>query len=492
MGPDPPRSRRALSPRRGPRGTRGLQFCIRNANLHGHDLPPSDPGTRSRAPPARVPSRPADRTPPVRQDDARPPRVPARPLRLARGAGRPGRGARGSAEVPRRAGPPAPPRRGPARPGDPLVRPGGHRRGPTGEGPVRPHGIPEPADDGEGDPDARRPHGRPGRSSPRSASGWKPPARGSPGRSIARAAPPSHTTPSGSASSAAATPRSPRLPGARRPPWFSAYRQTYLERDVRLVRQVGRPHAVRRLPGHARGPQRHAPQPAAPLARPRHRREHGEGLALGARGLVQVAIVRPWSANLGKRLVKTPKVYVLDTGMLCHLLGFTDPAQAARGPMAGPIFETPRFSRRSRRAPPPRRVAARSLLADVDRARGRLPCRTLRPPRPHRGEGDRHPPPRPRGPHPGPRPRPRGPPRARLGRPPGRPRPPARGRGDRAPAVVPVTWGPDRAGAFAVPRPDGGQEVRRKEQRPRVGLPSVRRKTVSTSGSTANAAPIAS
>jgi hypothetical protein len=54
----------------------------------------------------------------------------------------------------------------------------------------------------------------------------------------------------------------------------------------------------------------------------------------------QVAVVRPWSGNLGKRLVKTPKVYLLDTGLLCHLTGFTEPAQAASGPMAGAIFET--------------------------------------------------------------------------------------------------------------------------------------------------------
>lgn len=51
-------------------------------------------------------------------------------------------------------------------------------------------------------------------------------------------------------------------------------------------------------------------------------------------------IVRPYFANAGKRLVKTPKVYFTDTGTLCYLVGLRDPEHAAAGPMAGAIFET--------------------------------------------------------------------------------------------------------------------------------------------------------
>lgn len=54
----------------------------------------------------------------------------------------------------------------------------------------------------------------------------------------------------------------------------------------------------------------------------------------------QVVILRPYFANVGKRLVKTPKVYVVDPGTLCHLVGLRDPEHAARGPLAGPIMET--------------------------------------------------------------------------------------------------------------------------------------------------------
>jgi predicted AAA+ superfamily ATPase len=43
---------------------------------------------------------------------------------------------------------------------------------------------------------------------------------------------------------------------------------------------------------------------------------------------------------VGKRLVKSPKVYFSDVGTLCHLTGLKDPEHAATGPMGGAIFET--------------------------------------------------------------------------------------------------------------------------------------------------------
>jgi len=54
----------------------------------------------------------------------------------------------------------------------------------------------------------------------------------------------------------------------------------------------------------------------------------------------QVLVLRPYFSNIGKRLVKTPKVYFLDVGTLCYLTGLKDPQHAASGPMGGAIFET--------------------------------------------------------------------------------------------------------------------------------------------------------
>ena len=54
----------------------------------------------------------------------------------------------------------------------------------------------------------------------------------------------------------------------------------------------------------------------------------------------QVIVLRPYFANVGKRLVKTPKVYFTDVGTLCYLAGLKDPGHAASGPMGGAIMET--------------------------------------------------------------------------------------------------------------------------------------------------------
>ncbi len=45
---------------------------------------------------------------------------------------------------------------------------------------------------------------------------------------------------------------------------------------------------------------------------------------------LQVALIRPRAGNLGSRLVKTPKAYFLHTGMLAHLLGFSDTPHEVR------------------------------------------------------------------------------------------------------------------------------------------------------------------
>lgn len=47
----------------------------------------------------------------------------------------------------------------------------------------------------------------------------------------------------------------------------------------------------------------------------------------------------PYYENFGKRILKSPKVYFTDTGLLAHLLGIETPEQVARDPLVGNIFE---------------------------------------------------------------------------------------------------------------------------------------------------------
>lgn len=54
----------------------------------------------------------------------------------------------------------------------------------------------------------------------------------------------------------------------------------------------------------------------------------------------QVYLLKPYHSNLTKRLVKTPKLYFLDTGLCCYLTQWTSPEALASGAMAGAILET--------------------------------------------------------------------------------------------------------------------------------------------------------
>ena len=59
---------------------------------------------------------------------------------------------------------------------------------------------------------------------------------------------------------------------------------------------------------------------------------------LRASGVVR--LLRPFWSNATKRLTKTPKLYFTDTGLACHLLGWSSPETLRRGAMAGHVFET--------------------------------------------------------------------------------------------------------------------------------------------------------
>jgi predicted AAA+ superfamily ATPase len=53
----------------------------------------------------------------------------------------------------------------------------------------------------------------------------------------------------------------------------------------------------------------------------------------------QLLIVPPFYENLGKRLIKSPKVYLADSGLACHLLGIETARELAKSPFAGALFE---------------------------------------------------------------------------------------------------------------------------------------------------------
>jgi len=53
-----------------------------------------------------------------------------------------------------------------------------------------------------------------------------------------------------------------------------------------------------------------------------------------------IFFLRPYENNLLKRVVKTPKIYFYDTGLVCNLVGWDNPKVAQNGAMSGELFET--------------------------------------------------------------------------------------------------------------------------------------------------------
>lgn len=122
--------------------------------------------------------------------------------------------------------------------------------------------------------------------------------------------------------------------------FYASYLATYLERDVRNIKAVG---DLRDFDRFLRASALRTGQilSYADLAR-------DVGVApntakawmsvLEASG--QVRLLEPYHRNLGKRLVKSPKIYFMDAGLACHLLGIADAPSLLASPLAGALFET--------------------------------------------------------------------------------------------------------------------------------------------------------
>jgi predicted AAA+ superfamily ATPase len=124
------------------------------------------------------------------------------------------------------------------------------------------------------------------------------------------------------------------------PAMFQAsYLQTYLERDVRTMHAVGDLRAFQQLIEILAG-------------------NIGQVVNLtkigGQCGVSHTTVrkwlsvleasrviwfLRPYAKNLRKRVVKSPKLYFTDTGMVAHILGESNPRALRNGVMGGPIFE---------------------------------------------------------------------------------------------------------------------------------------------------------
>ncbi|MBE0433520.1 ATP-binding protein [candidate division WOR-3 bacterium] len=121
--------------------------------------------------------------------------------------------------------------------------------------------------------------------------------------------------------------------------WYGSYQQTYLERDIRTIYNIG----------NLRDFQRFLRLLAARCAQVLNLSSLAADLGIVVNTVKRwlsvleasriVYLLNPYSGNIGKRITKSPKVYFLDCGFVCHLLSLKDEDFLLKGPMAGALFE---------------------------------------------------------------------------------------------------------------------------------------------------------
>jgi len=122
--------------------------------------------------------------------------------------------------------------------------------------------------------------------------------------------------------------------------FFGSYLQTYLQRDVRDLARVGDEMAFLRFLRIA------AARTGQLLNLAQFARDADIAVntaknwlsIMQASGIVY--LLEPYHSNLSKRLIKTPKLYLLDTGLAAYLTEWSNPETLEAGAMSGAILET--------------------------------------------------------------------------------------------------------------------------------------------------------
>lgn len=122
--------------------------------------------------------------------------------------------------------------------------------------------------------------------------------------------------------------------------FYRSYLQTYLERDVRDLVQVGNIESFRRFLRAS------AARTGAMLNYTDLARDAGVSVTTARQWMsvlvttFQVYLLQPYYTNLTKRLYKTPKLYFLDTGLCAYLTGWSSPETLEAGALSGALLET--------------------------------------------------------------------------------------------------------------------------------------------------------
>lgn len=125
------------------------------------------------------------------------------------------------------------------------------------------------------------------------------------------------------------------VPGA----WMNSYVQTYVQRDVRLLRNISNLAVFTKFLYLC------ANYAGQILNRDELAKQTGVDTKtiLAWLGLLEnsyiIYLLQPWYNNMSKRIVKSPKLYFYDTGLLCHLLGIKSITALQNNNAYGALFE---------------------------------------------------------------------------------------------------------------------------------------------------------
>lgn len=122
--------------------------------------------------------------------------------------------------------------------------------------------------------------------------------------------------------------------------WFPAYVAAYVERDVRQLLKVQDLEIFQRFVRLCAGRSGQLLNLSALATDSGITHNTAKAWLSVLEASYLLFQLRPYYANFGKRLVKSPKLYFYDTGLLCWLLGIQSADQLVTHPLRGAIFET--------------------------------------------------------------------------------------------------------------------------------------------------------
>ena len=122
--------------------------------------------------------------------------------------------------------------------------------------------------------------------------------------------------------------------------WYQSYIQTYLERDVRQILNIGDINAFRNFLRVCAGR----------CGQVLNLSSIGNDLGISYQTVKKwlsvleqsyiVYLLQPYFENFNKRIIKSPKLYFYDTGLVCSLLGISSPESYELHYLKGNIFES--------------------------------------------------------------------------------------------------------------------------------------------------------